>query len=362
MTGYCVPLAEPKPDAERFIRILMGEGQTERPPLVEYLVDDAVRRPITTELLHQAWVRLGPDRASQRAYWDRFIEFWYRMGYDVVRYEASLGFPSHHVVGKDPAPGVEQDRSWADQHHGMIATWEDFERYPWPTVEGMDFFAFEYINDHLPEGMGFILCHAGGMYEHLSAMFSYEGLGLALMDQPDLVQAVCDRVGTLMEGFYRYVLDLDHVIALFPGDDMGFRTATLISPEHLRRYTLPWHRRFAEMAHAKGLPYFLHSCGNVEEIMEDLIEDVGIDGKHSFEDTILPVAQFKARYGDRIAVLGGVDVNVLGSGTPDQVRTCVRRIIEACAPGGRYAIGSGNSIPSYIPVENYLTMLDEALR
>jgi uroporphyrinogen decarboxylase len=165
-----------------------------------------------------------------------------------------------------------------------------------------------------------------------------------------------------MEGFYCHVLDLDHVVALFPGDDMGFRTATLISPDHLRGYTLPWHRRFAEMAHARGLPYFLHSCGNIEEIMEDLIETVEIDGKHSFEEAILPVAQFKARYGHRIAVLGGVDVNVLGSGTSDEVRTYVRRTIEACTPGGRYAIGSGNSIPSYIPVENYLTMLDEALR
>ena len=44
---------------------------------------------------------------------------------------------------------------------------------------------------------------------------------------------------------------------------MGFRTATLVSPAALRRYVLPWHKRFAAMTHATGRPYFLHSCGNL---------------------------------------------------------------------------------------------------
>jgi uroporphyrinogen decarboxylase len=115
------------------------------------------------------------------------------------------------------------------------------------------------------------------------------------------------------------------------------------------------------MAHQRGLPYFLHSCGNLAKIMEDLIIEVGIDGKHSFEDAIIPVEDFQRRYGDRIAVLGGVDVHHLTTGTPEQVRQRVRFLIDTCGGRGRYAIGSGNSIPSYIPVANYLAMVDEAL-
>jgi uroporphyrinogen decarboxylase len=95
--------------------------------------------------------------------------------------------------------------------------------------------------------------------------------------------------------------------------------------------------------------------------MEDLIEDVRIDAKHSYEDAILPVEQFQARYGDRIAVFGGIDVNILAGGTPDNVRRRVRELKEVCGSRGRYAIGSGNSIPSYIPLENYLAMVDEVL-
>lgn len=370
-----LPVKQPRPDARGFIDILMGRVKGTRTPLVEYIVDPVVMKPVVVDLLGRAWVDLGESgetvrqpwrdmeekRAAQRAYLDNFIDFWHRLGYDCVRFEQSLGFTERRLVAPDPAPGSTQQRAWVDQHRGAITSWADFEGYPWPQVEEMDFFAFEYINDHLPEGMGFMSCHAGGPFEHLSQIMSYEGLCLALYDAPDLVQAVVDKIGELMTGFYRHLLDLDHLVAVFQGDDMGFKTATLVAPSELRRYTLPLHKRFAGMAHARGLPYFVHSCGNLAAIMEDLIADVGIDGKHSYEDAIIPVEEFQARYGDRIAVLGGVDINILAGGSPEDVRRKTRALVETCGSRGRFAVGSGNSIPSYIPVANYLAMVDEAL-
>ncbi|MGQ9733331.1 MAG: uroporphyrinogen decarboxylase family protein, partial [Candidatus Zipacnadales bacterium] len=115
-------------------------------------------------------------------------------------------------------------------------------------------------------------------------------------------------------------------------------------------------------AHAKGIPYGLPSCGNIEQIMGDLIREVGIDGKHSFEDAIKPAAQAQTEWGDFIAILGGVDVDVLGRRSAEEVRRYVRELINICSPRGRFAVGSGNSIPAYVPVENYLTMIDEANR
>jgi uroporphyrinogen decarboxylase len=209
--------------------------------------------------------------------------------------------------------------------------------------------------------MGLIVSHGGGLFEHLSSMMSYEGLCLAVHDQPDLVQAMAERIGGLMVKFYEHLLQLDRVIALFQGDDMGFRTGTLISPAHLRQYVLPWHKRFAALAHQRQLPYFLHCCGNLAHILEDLIEDVHIDGKHSYENAIMPVEHFQAKYGHRIAVLGGVDIHTLSTASEDEVRQRVRFLVETCGARGRYAVGSGNSIPSYIPVNNYLAMLDEAI-
>jgi uroporphyrinogen decarboxylase len=164
-----------------------------------------------------------------------------------------------------------------------------------------------------------------------------------------------------MLAYYDELMDLDHVIAIFQGDDMGFRTGTLVAPRDLRMYFLPWLKRLSDAVHSRGLPYFLHSCGNVAAIMEDLVVEVEIDAKHSYEDAIIPVEEFQLRYGDRIGVLGGLDLNILSGAAPDDVRQRTRALIETCGPRGRYAVGSGNSVPSYVPVANYLAMVDEAL-
>lgn len=356
-----LPLAKPRPNAQEFLQILGGKTQGGRTPLVEYIVDDVVMKPIVTNLLDRDWVEWGPDRASQRAYLDNVIQFWYRMGYDVVRYELSLNFAENKLMIPDPAPGSEKMRGWVDEHHGTITSWKEFEAYAWPSVPEFDFFPFEYLNDNLPEGMGLVSCHGGGVFEHLSWMMSFEGLCSALKKDPDLVEAVSRRLGESMRDFYRNLLDLEKLVAVFPGDDMGYNVTTLISPTDLKTYILPWHREFASMAHAKGLPYYLHSCGNLEKIMEDLISDVRIDAKHSFEDNIIPVSKFQEQYGDQIAVLGGMDLNILGISSEEEIRRKTRSLVEICGSRGRYAVGSGNSIPSYIPYENFLAMVDEAL-
>ncbi len=355
-----LPIQRPRPDGQEFVDILLGRTRQTRVPPVEYIVDETVMRPIVEDLLGLEWPGPVVDRDSCERYLDMVIQFWLRLGYDCVRFETGFAFAEHRLFADDTAPNATHQRAWADEHTGAITDWESFERYRWPTIEEFDFHPFEYLNAHLPDGMGLLSCHGGGIFEHLSWIMSLEGLSLALYEQPDLVRAVADRIGALMEQFYRHLVTLDRLVAVFPGDDMGFRSGTLIHPDALREYCLPWHRRFAAIAHESGRPYFLHSCGNLRTIMENLIEDVGIDGKHSFEDAIWPVQDFQAVYGARIAVLGGMDLNILSASSSADVRRHTRFLMETCGVRGRYAIGSGNSIPSYVPVENYLAMLDEA--
>ena len=78
---------------------------------------------------------------------------------------------------------------------------------------------------------------------------------------------------------------------------------------------------------------------------------MGIDGKHSYEDVIMPVGRFQERWGGRIAVLGGLDINMLSA--RDARRRCAARraeLMDECGARGRYAVGSGNSVPSYVPL------------
>ena len=193
-------------------------------------------------------------------------------------------------------------------------------------------------------------------------LMGYETFALAIYDQPKLVKAMFDKIAEIIVPLARTLVQMDLVVALWMGDDMGFKTGTMIAPEHLRKYVFPVQKRIADVAHEQGLPFLLHACGNLEAVMNDLIDDVDVDAKHSFEDVIEPVEHFAARYGDRIAVIGGVDVDILGRGTEEHVRTRTREILEACAPSGGYVLGSGNSIANYIPLENFLAMVDEGWR
>jgi uroporphyrinogen decarboxylase len=353
-----IRMTSPSPDAPAFIEYLLGKRSVPaRPPMVEYLVDEQLRKSIGVDLLGQTWV----DGSANTEQWTaNYLDFWYRMGYDYVRYEQGLPFPRKSLSAEDTVAGAERERAWVNEQVGAISTWEEFDKYPWPTIDKVDFSVFEYLNTHLPDGLGLIVSHGGGIFENVSQLLSLEGMGLLLYDNPELVKAISDRIGGLMVEFYEHVHDFDNIVAAFQGDDMGHKTGTLIKPDHLREYCLPWQKRFAEIAHAHGRPYFLHSCGNMVELMPDLIDDVGIDGKHSFEDIIVPIEDFAAQYSDRIASLGGMDIDTLARFGPDEVRARTTEIMDRCSQHGRFAVGSGSSVANYIPVENYLSMLDEA--
>ncbi|MEI7615926.1 MAG: uroporphyrinogen decarboxylase family protein, partial [Actinomycetota bacterium] len=370
-------IKNPKPDIGRFLGIMKGNIIPDKPPIVEYLIDNAVMKPILEEMLGLKWVDTSDKteymggqmdfsrekRGQINAMLDNLISFWYHMGYDFIRIEASLYLPAISMAIEDTAKVInKQSRAWQDEHIGVIKSWEDFENYPWPEIKEEDFYIHNYISSHLPDGMGFITCHAGGVYEHLSRLMSYEGLCFALIDDPQLFQAVTDKIGSILLQYYKYLLEIKQISLIFQGEDFGYNNQTLISPKDINKYFLPWHQKFAKLCHENDKLYFLHSCGKINLIMEDLINDVKIDGKHSFQDEVLPITEAKKIYGDRICLLGGVDIDKLTRLEPAELRKYVRKIIDNCAPGGKFAIGSGNSISSYIPVINYLTMLDEALK
>lgn len=376
MSEFKVPIEHPRPDIELFVHAMEGRITPRRTPLVEYLIDNALMKPILEDSLGRKWVDTSDkteymggqmdlsreNRKTIDAWLDNQVAFWYYMGYDFVRVEVSLPLPADAIVIHDTARGNEQhNRAWQREGAGPIQTWEDFERYPWPTITDDNFYIHRYICSHLPDGLGFITCHAGGVYEHVSRLMGYENLCIQLYDQPELVGAVADRIGSLIFEYNRHLLELEGLSAIFQGEDFGFNTQTLLAPDTIRRYFLPWHVKYASQVHSKKLPYYLHSCGCVDLLMDDLIDKVHIDGKHSFQDNVVSAAEAKRRWGQRICILGGIDVHKLATLSERELRVYVRSVIEECAPGGRFAVGAGNSIPSYIPMRNYFTLLDEAL-
>ena len=183
-----------------------------------------------------------------------------------------------------------------------------------------------------------------------------------LYDDPELVSMVFARWGQKVYDMYAQLVDAEEVGALWHGDDVGFTTSTLVSPQVLRQHVLPWFKKYAQLAHDHGKTFWLHSCGNVYNtgIIDDLIEDVHLDAFHSFQDPILPIGEFLGRYGDRLAAMGGVDMDKLCHLEEAELRSYMRDVLDQCMPQGRFVFGSGNTIANYVPVEHYLWMIEEA--
>lgn len=342
-------LSAHSPDFSRLRRVLTGEGPPDRLPLIDLFAD----QPIKERILGRPGVSdfsLDPEEVRRKI--DDEIEFRCMLGYDYIDVCPLVYFGA----GFQTSEG--SDRLWISESAKIIRTRDDYEKHPWPSFEMVDFSQMEYAASRLPEGME-IIPRISGVFENVSWLTGLEGLSYLLVDDPPLVAELFHRVGSMLLDVATRLVQMERVGALFMGDDLGFRTGTLLSPEHLREYVMPWHRKICEAAHEKGLPFLLHCCGNVEKIMDDLIDGVGIDAKHSFEDAIMPVERVVEKYSGRIALLGGVDMDLLARGSEAQVRARVREIIERCAPTGRYAMGTGNSIASYLDLGNYLAMLDE---
>jgi uroporphyrinogen decarboxylase len=284
------------------------------------------------------------------------------LGYDYVGCSLeNLPMPTAGVLIEDTADLKRSGgRTYMEEHRGPITTWEEFEQYPWPDPAQACTRLMDWYSEHLSEDMCII---AGGLFghfaEYLTWLMGYETLCYALYDQRDLVQAIADRVLALSVATMKHTLQFERVKIVWGSDDMGFRSGTLISPADLREFVLPGHKRMAQMCHDAGRPYILHSCGNLSTIMEDLINEVRIDGRHSYEDTIELVTSAKQRWGNRVALLGGIDLDFLCRGTEEQVRRRVRDTLDTCMPGGGYCLGTGNTVANYVPLENYLAMMDE---
>jgi len=354
-----VPLKNPSPDFEELRKVLKGEKEAKRVHFVELLMDGEIRKEITEKYLNKKWIPATEE--TMKEFWMQDINFWYKLGYDYIRVAGGLNFVGKERQTEDTASLSKGTRHWTEEGKGMIGNWEEFEKYPWPKQKESDFSIYEFVSKNLPDGMKMMICPASGVFEISSeALLGFENMSYLVVDNFELVEETFNKVGQATYDFYKNIVEIDNVEGFFQGDDMGFKTSTFLSLEHLKKLVLPWHKKFAELAHQHNKMYWFHCCGNILNVIDDFIEDVKIDAFHSFQDEIIPVSEFKKRYGDKIAVLGGVDVDKLCSLEEKGLRKYVRQILDDCMPTG-YALGSGNSIANYIPVENYLIMLDEGL-
>jgi len=357
MPHFALP-ATSEPDFGRIEMVLRRRGEPDRVPFFELFsnIEQEVLRALG--LFDESGLAAQGRQRDERQM-RQHVVYQRALGYDYVNVGASgFSFPQRE---RPTVMGAQGPRSYVPADFPTIATWEEFERYPWPRMEDVDYWPVERMAEIVPDGMKAIVMGPGGVLENVMWLLSYAGIGYLLYDDEPLVAAMFDEVGTRLVAYFDALASFDVVGGMILGDDMGFKTQIMLSPAVFRKYVFPWHRKLVDVVHRHGKPIALHACGNLSVVMGDVIA-CGWDAKHSFEDVIEPVWETKRRYGDRIALLGGFDLDAICRMSEAEIRAHTRALIERCAPGGGWALGTGNSVANYIPVESFLTMIDEGLR
>lgn len=326
------------PDFEQLLKVLRKECP-DRPVLFEYFLNDGLHRQLCSPALAVMNDPLATIRCTIHAFRNA--------GYDYATlHPSAFGFPA----------GTNRHELTKSLNEGCVITNRaEFEAYAWPNPDDFPL-QLDAAAAMLPQGMKIMIDGPSGVLENVINLTGYDNLCYMLFEDPALVGDVFNAVGQRIYRHYERAIGHPAVGVLMCNDDWGFNTQTFLSPADMRKYVFPWHKAIVDLAHDHGKPVILHSCGYMGEVIEDVIS-MGFDGKHSYEDNILPVEQAYEQYGRRIAVLGGIDVDYVVSRPKEDVYARSRAMAERGLKGGGYALGTGNSVPYFVPYEQYMAMI-----
>lgn len=194
-----------------------------------------------------------------------------------------------------------------------------------------------------------------------SWMTGTETLLIALVENPDwvrdMIQTYLDRCIALFDMIWDagYVFD-----EIFWPDDMGYKGTAFFSAEMYREIVKPFHKKACEWAHKKGIYAHLHSCGDINALLPDILE-TGIDALNPLEVKagMDPIA-LKQKYGDRVVLHGGLNAALWSE--KEKITDEIRRIVPTMKQNGGYIFSSDHSIPNDVPLENFREIVETVKR
>jgi len=365
MKGVIVTMHKPDPDFDRLRQTLLCE-EPDRVPTAELYID----RPAKEGFLGESVDTL-----------EKSILFYYAAGYDF--YGLRFSYVDDFQVGDFSKSGrgdatftksaygeeKKRERHWVKGKEHYISTIEDFESFDWPDPETEKVAgeadienvpvaeALDRAHRALPEGMK-VIAWTSGIFEYVSWLMGFETFCEALIANPDLIQKMFEKVGSLFVGLFKYMAQLDIVGALWYADDVAYGAGLLWSPEFMRKYMFPWYEEIGSIAKRYDLPLILHSDGDLTKILDDYVA-LGWSAIQPIEPNAMDIRVVKKKYAGKLALIGNVDLGyTLTRGTPAEVKEEVKGLIRDLAPGGGYVLGSSNTITDYVPPENYRALLD----
>ncbi|MFC1677042.1 uroporphyrinogen decarboxylase family protein [Planctomycetota bacterium] len=339
-------MTRPKPDFQRFRAAITREHLPDRIPAAEVAVDFEVMEAF-----------LGEPITDLKTY----VSFWEKAGYDYTLLQVRSqpiadAFQikiADGLIASKPQTETNTIRTFGSS---KIKNEKSFDEYPWIGPNDVYYKDVDLIKQYLPDGMKVIVNH-GPIFQFLFRAMGIETLSVASIENPQLVAAIAEKVGLLGINIVENLLQREWVGGIWYGDDMGYTEGLLVSPDFLRKYVFGYVKQMGQLCRQHQKLFILHSDGKLEQILDDL-NDCGFHAIHPNEPLSVDIVKLKQQVGDRFALIGNVDVDLLSRGSEEDVIKATKYLIENVAPGGGFALGSGNSVAKFIPLANYKAMLE----
>ena len=197
-------------------------------------------------------------------------------------------------------------------------------------------------------------------YDWWQRIVGHANMLIGMVEEPEWIKemfkANADLNIAIMEEMIARGIEFD---SAFFWDDLGYKNGTFFSPAMYRELLFPYHQRLCDFCNARGMSVILHSCGNVRAFMPMFIE-AGFACIQPLETKAgMDLFELKRQYGDKITLMGGIDVRAMALGGEALEKEVIEKISLA-KQGGGYIYHSDHSVPDNVSFSNYARVISLA--
>ncbi|MBE6635177.1 MAG: uroporphyrinogen decarboxylase [Ruminococcaceae bacterium] len=282
-----------------------------------------------------------------------YLHYWQYWAYPTEREER----PGYFTDGF----GVTWNRTGADKDIGIVdepvISEADISLYPTPFLDEK---RIREDCERLIATRGDRFCFAGIGFSMFERLWSYVGMEDALVymiTEPEFVHELLDKI---LE-FNLRVIDIINEYpfdAVYFGDDWGQQRGMIMGAPLWREFIKPRMKIMYERVKKDGKFVIQHSCGDIQDVFEDLIE-IGLDCYQTVQPEIYDLKEIKERFGERLTFWGAVSTQRdLVRSTPDELRRIIDDTVSIMKKGGGYILAPTHALPQDVPPENVIAMLE----
>lgn len=199
------------------------------------------------------------------------------------------------------------------------------------------------------------------VFECIHPIIGHVELLAAMIYDPEWIEDMCSTFADLIVKSQKLLFEREGLPdGIWFSEDMGYKGAPFMSLEMYEQFLYPAHKKTCDFAHSLGLPVIMHFCGFVEPLLDGMIR-AGIDALQAIEVKAgMDLVRIHKNYGDKIALIGGIDVRTLFSGDLAQVDAELEKKIPVVKEGYGYILHSDHSIPHTVDYQTYMYFLKKA--